>query len=265
MRQEHKDEMKARARNIALKIAYDGTAYHGFQRQSPPVVAVANVLEKRLAPIFGDSVELAAAGRTDAGVHAYGQVVNFFTNGSIPVENIVRAANSLLPNDIVVKAAAEAPRDFSARHSARSKTYLYRLHQGSTPNPMKVRYSWHVGESLDTRAMEEALEEILGTHDFSSFRAAGGKPMSPVRTMYEAKLMAEGEDITLRIHGNGFLYHMVRNLVGTLVNLGKGRLTVEDFRQILAARDRQKASPTAPAQGLYLLEVYYDIPLFSKI
>lgn len=263
MRQENKEEMKARARNIALKVAYDGTAYHGFQRQSPPVVAVANVLEKKLAPIFGDTIELAAAGRTDAGVHAYGQVVNFFTDGTIPVGNIVRAANSLLPDDIVVKAAAEAPRDFSARHSTRSKTYLYHIHQGSTPDPIKVRYAWHIREPLDTHAMGEALKEIEGTHDFSSFRAAGGKPMSPIRTMYEAELKEEGEDITIRIHGSGFLYHMVRNLVGTLANVGKGRLTVEDFRQILAAKDRQKASPTAPAQGLYLLEVCYDIPLFS--
>ena len=258
MKPEHKAEMKARARNIVLTVAYDGTAYHGFQRQTPPVIAVQNVLEEKLAVVFGDSIELAASGRPDAGVHAYGQVVNFFTNGTIPVDRIVRAVNSLLPPDIVVKEAHEADSGFSARHSAKSKTYIYRIQQGGVPNPFTQRYAWHERRPLNTEAMQEALQYILGTHDFSAFRASGGAPMSPVRTMYEASVeIRAGGMIEFRIHGSGFLYHMVRNLIGTLANVGLGRLTPDDFKRILDSRDRQNASATAPACGLYLYKVEY--------
>jgi len=257
MKPEHKDEMKARARNIRLTVAYDGTNYHGFQRQRPPVAAVQNVLEAKLETVFGDSIELAASGRTDAGVHAYGQVVNFFTDGRIPVERIPLAVNSLLPDDIVVLEAAEADFDFSARHSAKSKTYIYRIQRGSFPNPFTRNYAWYVGRPLDIHAMREALAMVLGTHDFTSFRASGGAPMSPVRTMYRAEIGEKGDMLEITIHGNGFLYHMVRNMVGTLVNVGMGRISVAGFREILEARDRKKASPTAPAQGLYLFSVEY--------
>lgn len=258
MKPEHKAEMKARARNIVLTIAYDGTAYHGFQRQTPPVIAVQNILEEKLAMVFGDSIELAASGRTDAGVHAYGQVVNFFTNGTIPTERIVRAVNSLLPSDIVVKDAQEADFDFSARHSAKSKIYIYRMQQGAVPNPFMQRYTWYERRPLDIVAMQEAIRHILGTHDFSAFRAAGGAPMSPVRTMYEATIEAKADGIIeFRIHGSGFLYHMVRNLIGTLANVGLGRLTPDAFKQIMDSRDRQNASATAPACGLYLYKVEY--------
>lgn len=258
MKKEHKAMMKARRRNIALRVAYDGTAYAGFQRQTPPIVAVQNVLEEKLETIFKDTIELAAAGRTDAGVHAYGQVVNFFTDGTIPVDRIPRAVNSLLPPDITVKAAWEADRDFSARHSATSKTYLYRIQTGETPNPLTARYAWYLRRPLDLMVMQEALTKILGTHDFSAFRAAGGAPMSPVRTMYEATISKNGDIIECRIHGNGFLYHMVRNLIGTLVNVGLGVLSVGDFQRILASRDRKNASATAPARGLYLFDVQYE-------
>ena len=258
MKREHKEMMKARARNIALRVAYDGTAYAGFQRQTPPVIAVQNVLEEKLARIFGDSIELAAAGRTDAGVHAYGQVVNFFTDGTIPVTRIARAANSLLPPDIAVKEAWEADRDFSARHSARSKTYLYRIAQGETPDPLCARYAWYIRRPLDVPAMQDALARILGTHDFSAFRAAGGAPMSPVRTMYEAVIDEERPGLlACRIHGSRLLYHMVRNLIGTVVNVGLGVLRPGDMDRILASRDRAQASATAPAHGLYLLHVAY--------
>ena len=196
MKREHKERMKARARNVCLTVAYDGTAYHGFQRQSPPICAVQNVLEEKLALVFGDAIELAAAGRTDAGVHAMGQVVNFFTDGRIPTERIVRAMNSVLPPDIVVKAAREEGRDFSARHSAKSKSYIYRIQEGETPNPFSERYAWYVGTPLDLVAMNEAAALLLGTHDFSAFRAAGGAPMLPVRTMYSAEgRRIEGERI----------------------------------------------------------------------
>ena len=258
MKTEHKAEMKARARNIVLVVAYDGTTYHGFQRQTYPVIAVQNILEEKLAMVFGDSIELAASGRTDAGVHAYGQVVNFFTNGTIPIERVARAVNSLLPPDIVVKKAYEADFNFSARHSAKSKTYIYRIQQGKVPNPFMQRYAWYERRPLDITAMRNAMNHILGTHDFSAFRAAGGAPMSPVRTMYETTVeRKDGGIIEFRIHGSGFLYHMVRNLIGTLVNVGLGRMTPDDFKRIMDSGDRQNAGATAPACGLYLYKVEY--------
>ena len=258
MKREHKEEMKRRARNICLLVAYDGTDYHGFQRQTPPVVAVQNVLEEALSRVFGDAVELAAAGRTDAGVHAAGQVVNFFTDGTIPVERVPRAVNSLLPPDIVVRRAFEADRDFSALHSAREKTYCYRILTGETPNPFCCRYAWHIRQPLDTTAMELAMPDLLGTHDFSSFRAAGGAPMSPVRTMKRAECKRDGRELVLIFAADGFLYHMVRNIVGTLADVGRGTISSEDFASILAAKDRQRASATAPACGLCLVRVDYD-------
>ncbi len=259
MRPEHVAMMKARARNIALTVAYDGTRYHGFQRQTPPVIAVQNVLEQVLAKVCGETVELAAAGRTDTGVHAYGQVVNFFTDGRIPAARLPRAANGLLPSDIVVREAWEAARDFSARHSARGKTYLYRLAQCSVPDPFTRSYAWQLFCPLDLDAMRTALAMLVGTHDYSSFRAAGGAPMSPVRTLDEICLTEEGDGrLVCRLHGNGFLYHMVRNIMSTVVSVGQGRISVERFAEIFAARDRRLASPTAPACGLYLLSVDYD-------
>ena len=258
MKSEHKEEMKARRRNIALKVAYDGTAYHGFQRQSPPVVAVQNVLERKLAVIFGDTIEMAASGRTDAGVHAYGQVVNFFTNGSIPIDKVPMAANSLLPDDIVVKEAWEADFDFSARHSAKAKTYIYRIQQGTTPDPLTARYAWYERRPLNVELMQQALDMLKGEHDFSAFRAAGGAPMSPVRTIYEAKVEAKpGDMLEFTIYGNGFLYHMVRNIIGTVANVGLGRISLQRFAEIFASLDRHQASATAPACGLYLYRVEY--------
>ena len=258
MKSAHKEEMKQRARNICLIVAYDGTDYHGFQRQTSPVVAVQNVLEKVLSSVFGDTVELAAAGRTDAGVHASGQVVNFFTNGTIPVERVPRAVNSLLPPDIVVRRAFEADRDFSALHSAKEKTYRYRILTGETPDPFRCRFAWHIRQPLDEVAMEKALTTLLGTHDFSSFRAAGGAPISPVRTMKRAECLRDGREIIFAFAADGFLYHMVRNIVGTLADVGRGVLSPEDFASILEAKDRQRASATAPACGLCLTRVEYD-------
>ncbi len=257
MRPEHVETMKARARNLALRVAYDGTNYHGFQRQSPPVVAVQNVLERALERVCGETVELAAAGRTDAGVHAYGQVVNFFTDGRIPAARLPRAVNGLLPPDIVVTAAWEAARDFSARHSAVGKAYLYRIERCAVPNPFSRSYAWQIFRPLDTDAMRAALALLEGTHDFSSFRAAGGAPMSPVRTLDTVRLEEDGACLSCYIHGNGFLYHMVRNIVSTVVHVGLGRISPERFSEIFAARDRRRASPTAPACGLYLLSVDY--------
>lgn len=262
MRSEHKQLMKLRRRNLALTVAYDGTNYNGFQWQSPPRVAVQNVLEERLAKIFGDKIELAAAGRTDAGVHAFGQVVNFFTDGRIAVDKIPLAAGSVLPADIVVREAREVDRNFSALHSAQSKIYLYRILRGAASNPFVNRFAWHIFRPLDVAAMREALSLLVGTHDFSSFKAAGGAPnMNPVRTLYAAELVEEkffgGDILTIKIHASGFLYHMARNIVALVVAVGRNKFSIDDFKKIFAARDRSLVPATAPAQGLCLQEVFY--------
>ena len=245
-----------------MTVAYDGTNYSGFQWQSPPHVAVQNVLEERLAKIFGDTIELAAAGRTDAGVHAFGQVVNFFTDGTIPAEKIPIAASCVLPPDIVVRHAREADKNFSALHSAKSKIYLYRILRGAASNPLVNRFAWHIFRPLDVEAMRQALKILVGTHDFSSFKAAGGAPnMNPVREIFSAEIFGEelfGADVlTIKIHASGFLYHMARNIVALTVAVGRHRIGLDDFKKIFAARDRSLVPATAPAQGLCLQEVFY--------
>ena len=262
MRFENRQAMKLRRRNIALTVAYDGTNYNGFQWQSPPRVAVQNVLEERLTKIFGDKIELAAAGRTDAGVHAFGQVVNFFTDGRIALDKIPLAASSVLPADIVVREAREVDKNFSALHSAKSKIYLYRILRGEASNPFANRFTWHEFRALDVAAMREALSVLVGTHDYSSFKAAGGAPnMNPVRTIYAAELFDDelfgSEVLTIKIHASGFLYHMARNIVALTAAVGRGRVSVDDFRKIFAACDRSLVPATAPAQGLCLQEVFY--------
>lgn len=243
-------------RNIKLTVAYDGTEYHGFQRQAN-ALAVQQVLEDRLKTIFGHTISMVASGRTDTGVHAYGQVINFYTTGSIPVERIVSAASSVLPEDIVVVDAEEVCRGFNARRSAKNKTYMYRIYNARLPNPFERSYAWHVAAELDAFLMDTVTRQIVGTHDFSAFRAAGGAPVNPVKTIFEARCWREDKQVLFSFTGSGFLYHMVRNLVGTIVEIGSGRRTAEAFPQILVSRDRRSAGATAPAHGLYLMHVQY--------
>lgn len=249
--------MKISERNLKLTVAYDGGAYHGFQRQNN-ALAVQNILEEKLALVFGQSISLVSSGRTDTGVHAIGQVISFVTNCSIPIDRVVRAANSYLPDDIVVTSAEVVPESFHARYSAISKTYLYRIQQGETLNPFLRNYTWYLRNPLDINKMRAALQIIEGTHDFSAFQAAGSVKMNPLRTIYQAECQVVGDILEFTFFGNGFLYHMVRNIMGTIVNVGKGKTTIDNFSSILAGRDRTKAGATAPAQGLYLKEVNYE-------
>jgi len=269
MRSEHKEIMKSRRRNVCLVVAYDGTNYHGFQRQTVYGPAVQNILEEKLPLIFGDNIEMAAAGRTDSGVHASGQVVNFFTDGTIPADRIVRAINALLPEDIVVRAALDVARDFSALHSSCQKEYIYCIQQGETTNPFQQRYSWHIRRKLNVEAMQEAIQLLLGEHDFSAFKAAGGNTKTNIRTMEKVECREVGDNIFFVFRADGFLYHMVRNLAGTLVDVGLGRKSVADFQHILLSCDRSLASATAPARGLTLgwvsYEAKYHIPVLPVI
>ncbi len=243
-------------RNIKLTIAYDGTAYHGFQRQEN-ALAIQQILEQRLASLFGHPLTLHGAARTDTGVHAKGQVVNFHTTGVIPVSRIALASRGLLPPDIVIIAAEEVDPAFHARINAKGKEYRYRIYSGQTANPFLRNYAWHVRDNLDIVAMNEAAQTIVGTHDFSAFRAAGSIQTHPVRTMYSASVSEVGETIQFCVTGNGFLYHMVRNFMGTLVEIGRGRRPVSDMKAVLARKDRFLAGATAPPQGLYLQKVLY--------
>ncbi|MBP2645198.1 MAG: truA [Firmicutes bacterium] len=243
-------------RKLKLTVAYDGTAYHGFQRQAN-AITVQEVLEEKLGKIFGHPITVFGAARTDAGVHAYRQVISFVIYGSIPTEKVPYAAKSVLPGDIVITKAEEVEDDFHARYSAKSKIYQYRLYVSPLPNPFQRNYVWHIRKNLDVLLMHEAIQAVIGEHDFSAFRGAGGPPISPVRTMLAANCRQDHEIIEIQIQGTGFLYHMVRNIVGTLVDVGTGKKTVSDFRNILQGCNRAQAGITAPPQGLYLKEIFY--------
>ena len=250
------NEMDREKRNLKLTIAYDGSGYHGFQRQLN-ACTVQQVLEEKLSNLLNERIAVAGAARTDAGVHAYGQVVSFWTESAIPTERIPIAMAGVLPRDIAVIDAASMPVNFHARFSSCSKIYLYRIHNTTVPNPLLRNHAWQVHRQLDAEAMHEALQSLAGEHDFSSFQAAGSSARNPVRTLYAVKCERQGNNIEFLFHGNGFLYHMVRNIVGTAVDVGMGKITQADFQSIFSGRDRTVAGATAPPNGLYLQEIFY--------
>lgn len=243
-------------RNIKLTVAYDGTAYNGFQRQMNGI-GIQQILEARLEKLFGHELKMYGAGRTDAGVHAYGQVVNFRTSGTIPTQRIAIGSRCLLPHDIVITEAQEVDDNFHAQYTATSKIYVYKIYPHVMPNLFLRNYAWHIWRKLDISSMHEAAQYIIGTHDFSAFRAAGSAAISPVRTIMAVDCQLVDDMLELSFWGTGFLYHMVRNLTGTLVDVGLGARCAKDFKKILDSRERRKAGITAPAHGLYLKEVKY--------
>ena len=216
------------------------------------------VVEEALAKLCGETVITAGSGRTDAGVHALAQTLTFTTNGRIPCANMVRAAASLLPRDIVLISAEEVPEGFHARFSARWKTYEYKLLVNKHDNPFMVRYAWQLRQPLDVQAMNEAAQLLIGTHNFSAFRSTGSVDSSPIKTIYAAKWQQQGEEMAFRISGDGFLYHMVRNIVWSLVQVGLGRRSKADFAAELAAQRCEFLNEPAPPEGLYLAKVGYD-------
>jgi tRNA pseudouridine38-40 synthase len=244
-------------RRIKLTMAYDGTAYRGFQVQ-PGGPTIQSVAEDALARILQEPVRLRAAGRTDAGVHAREQVADFADSGSRPAETILRGGNALLPPDIRIVSAEEAPPSFDARRHAREKEYRYFLHVAPVAFPFFSRHSWHIERPLDLESMRKALALVAGEHDFSSFRGQGCTAKTTVRTIYRAELRGEIPALfSISIAGSGFLRHMVRNLVGTVVDAGRGKYSPERVSEILTLRDRSQAGPTAPARGLFLWSVRY--------
>ncbi|HTZ40864.1 MAG TPA: tRNA pseudouridine(38-40) synthase TruA [Syntrophales bacterium] len=244
-------------RNIKLIIEYDGTAYNGWQRQAD-VATIQQVLEDNLSRIVNEKVVLIASSRTDTGVHAANQAANFRTSSQLPLRNLHQGINSLLPKDIVVKDVSDVPWEFHSQYHAASKVYHYRILNSPVRAALGRNMCWWVHKPLDMEAMRRATKEILGMHDFHSFCAAQCDVEDRVRTVLQAEFVEESPGMILfRIEADGFLRHMVRNLVGTLVDIGKGRIPAEDMARMIEARDRRCAGPAAPARGLCLMEVKY--------
>ena len=247
-------------RNIKLVIAYDGTNYLGWQRQKTGPT-IQGDLEETLARLVGHKVRLRAAGRTDAGVHALGQVANFLTTSKISLDDLQRALNALLPKDIAVVSVEEMHIKFNAQYDARYKTYFYQIYNHAVRNPIWRLYSWWVPQKLDLESMRRCLPLFVGKKDFASFRKTGSEIKTTVRTVYRAELkraVGIAGMIRCEISARGFLRYMVRNIVGALVMVGLGKLSPEELASILEAKDRSLAPPPAPPQGLFLKEVIYE-------
>jgi len=247
--------MKGR-RNISLVIEYDGTHYHGWQCQ-PNAMTVQETLQRSIEKILDHPIKIYASGRTDAGVHAFGQVINFFTEKTIGLESLAKGLNSMLPGDIRVKGGREVDETFHARYSAKSKSYVYCISVSRYHSPFHARYSWHIPYTLNDRYMNETIKEIVGTNDFSAFTKKNEPYKSHVREVLKASVRRRGGFIYIFIEATGFLRYMVRNIVGTLVLVGLGKITKDDFAAVLQGMDREKAGPTAPPHGLFLRRIRY--------
>jgi tRNA pseudouridine38-40 synthase len=244
-------------RNIRLLLEYDGTGYHGWQRQLD-AVTIQGVLEAAVARLTQAEVSIIGSGRTDAGVHARGQVANFRTDSAIPLKAFHQGLNSLLPKDIAVLEASEAEPVFHARKSARAKTYEYRILNRPNRSPLNHHYAWWIAPCLDLGAMAGAAAGLMGEHDFTAFRASGSDNLNPVRRVLAAEWRHEpGGWLSFTITATGFLRGMVRSLVGTMVEAGRDKAPATILAELLASGARHLAGPTAPPQGLYLVEVFY--------
>jgi tRNA pseudouridine38-40 synthase len=259
---EVRDSKDRRMRNLKLILSYDGAEFSGWQVQ-PDAVTVQGTLASAVGRLTGEKVLPQGSGRTDAGVHALAQVVTFVTESSVPTENFLKALNDILPGSVRVLEVTEAPPDFHARHSARAKTYRYRIYRESICPPFLARYVWHYPYPLDEDAMSRAAALVVGEHDFTSFaavdpeRGSEGNPVSNVRKIFSSAWEHTKTEWVYTVRGSGFLHHMVRNLLGTLILVGRGTLQPEDVSRILEARNRSAAGATAPASGLYLVNVEY--------
>jgi tRNA pseudouridine38-40 synthase len=244
-------------RNLKLTIAYEGAAYKGWQIQRAGVPTVQETLQRAIQQIVRQPVWVIGAGRTDSGVHALGQVAHCHTSSRLPAAKLLRAFNAVLPDDIVVRQVEDVPLDFHARHQARGKLYRYRIQTGRTPDLFERRSSWFVARSLDVEAMQDAGDYLVGRHDFASFERESRPDRSSVRTIFRVEVARQGHIIRCDVEGDGFLYNMVRAIAGTLVDVGTGKRFPLQVREILEARDRRAAGPTAPPHGLFLCWVKY--------
>lgn len=247
--------------NFLLTLAYDGTNYCGFQVQ-PNGRSVAQTFQDALEQVLGSRPDIKGCSRTDAGVHALGFMLNFHADTHIPPEKLPLALNQHLPPDIRVLAARYVPEDFHARYAAHTKTYRYRIHNHPIDSPFDAAYYTRIPRRLDEKRMDEAARKFVGTHDFLALCAAGSSAAAhgdTVRTITACSVQRSGDDVTIEVTADGYLYNMVRILAGTLCEVGAGRLQPEQIPEILASRDRSKAGPTLPAKGLFLKSVEYDM------
>jgi tRNA pseudouridine38-40 synthase len=243
-------------RNIKMVLEYDGTHYHGWQVQGQ-APTIQKIVEETLKKITQEDVKTVSSGRTDAGVHALGQVINFTIKKPMESPVLLRAMNALLPEDISVKEASDVPLDFHARFSARSKTYSYFIWNSPIRSAFLERYAWHIPYRLNLELIREAAECFIGTHDFSSFRASSCEAKNPVRTVLSSDIQKRESLLEITFEANAFLQYMVRNIVGTLVEVGREKIKPIDIKRLLERRDRKKAGPTSPPQGLFLISVQY--------
>lgn len=244
-------------RNLKLTIEYDGKRYLGWQRLGDSDKTVQGKIEKVIQQLTGETIEITGSGRTDAGAHAKGQVANFKTAATLSCDEILTLFNRYLPDDIVVKQVEEVPERFHARYNAKGKQYSYYVWNSSVPTAFDRYHSFQVSEPLDIAKMEAACEKLVGTHDFLGFSALKKSKKSTERTIDELTITQEGNMLHFTFVGNGFLYKMVRILMGTLIEIGSGRLPITVIDEIFANKVRSQAGETAPAQGLFLDEVYY--------
>lgn len=246
-------------RNIKAVIQYDGSRYFGFQAQLNPeqLPTVQEALEEAIGGLLKEKTRVYSAGRTDRGVHALGQVVNFYTESLIPVEKLARAINQHLPVDVYIRSVEEVASTFHARKSALGKHYQYRVWNSDEKTVFGNQYFYHYPGSLDDELMQEACKLLEGTHNYQGFSAAGSTVKSFVRTVYDMNMRRNGDWLTFDVYGNGFLYNMVRIMVGTVLDIGLHRKKVDVIPQVLATQNRHLAGRTAPASGLYLKNVFY--------
>lgn len=245
-------------RNLALTISYDGSDFSGWQTQ-PERRTVQETLERAIAELTHvDRVRLTASGRTDAGVHAVGQVANFRTDAAYPPPVFVRALNACLPPDVVVRAAVEVPPEFCANRGAKRKLYRYVIHDGPTPEPFLRKFAYYYRQRLDAAAMRRASRCLIGRHDFHSFETDWPNRASSVRTVTHFGVSRAGDYLWIDVEADGFLYNMVRSLAGTLMDVGRGFIAESRVAEILAVEDRGAAGPTAPPHGLFLMRVSYE-------
>lgn len=242
--------------NVYLIIRYDGTDFVGWQVQ-PSGRSVQGEIEQAIKRVTGSETRVTASGRTDSGVHAAGQVANFITEAEIPPEKFAAALNAVLPKDVKIVKSGRAKDDFNARFSAKKKTYIYNIYRSDIEDPLKERYAVRVYENLDLQKMRAAAEILEGTHDFKCFLSSGSSVKGTVRTVYSIKIVKRGADYKFSVTGNGFLYNMVRIMVGTLIAAGAGKLALDDIRDGLNGGARDKMGKTMPAKGLTLLKVDY--------
>ena len=243
-------------RNVKLTIEYDGTNFYGWQKQ-PNLRTVEEELENGLLSLTKENVKLFGSGRTDRGVHGKGQVANFKTSSNIPPDKFKYALNAILPEDISIKDSTEVYLDFHSRYSAVAKEYSYLIYNNSIRSPLLRNYSYHIPYTLDLKRMKYGTKFFLGTHDFYGFMSSGSSVKNTIRTIHDINLDKNGDIIEFKVKGNGFLYNMVRIMVGTLLDVGSKKIDPDKLPDIINSKDRILSGATAPAQGLYLEKVFY--------